>query len=88
MSEGRAAPTPYREPTDHYGRTLYGNHVHQDFYPFRWLPWFLALTVLVWLDFVPSIVKIVAILAFAAKLIHTLVILIPRDTVPLHLKTK
>ena len=88
MFKGPAAPTPYREPTDHYGRTLYGNHVNQDFYPFRWLPWFTALTMLVWPDFVPSIVKIIAILAFAGKLLHTLATLIPRDTVPGHLRKK
>lgn len=82
MSDETAVPPAYREPTDHYGRRLYGNFAHQDIYPFRWLPWLLALTLLCWLDFVPSLVKIAAILAFAGKLLHTLIILIPRDTPP------
>lgn len=70
--------------TDLYGRTLYGDWVHRDFYPLRWLPAPIAIGIAYpWL---PSIVTMIAVLVYAGLLLRNQVILMPRDTVPQHLR--
>ncbi|NBW75867.1 MAG: hypothetical protein EBR34_08705 [Sphingomonadaceae bacterium] len=75
-----------RRPSDAYGRTLYGAWVHRDFYPLRWIP----APLILWLlhGHVPTLFIIVGVLAYSAMLAHTMVFLMPKDTVPRHLKRK
>lgn len=75
-----------KRPTDIYGRTLYGEHVHRDFYPLRWIPGLLILFFSH--GNVPSIVWVIGVLLYTALFYHNQVFLIPRDTVPPHLRTR
>lgn len=78
---------PIKPATDLYGRTLYGDWVHRDFYPLRWLPAPIAIGVAY--PYLPSIVTMIAVLIYAGLLLRNQIILMPRDTVPPHLrKTK
>lgn len=70
--------------TDLYGRTLYGDWVHRDFYPLRWLPAPIVLALAY--SWLPSIVTLVAVLIYAVLLLRNRVILMLRDTVPPHLR--
>lgn len=70
--------------TDLYGRTLYGNWVHRDFYPLRWVP--APILIAMTFSWVPSIVTVIAVVVYAGLLLRNLVILMPRDTVPPHLR--
>ena len=75
---------PIKPATDLYGRTLYGDWVHRDFYPLRWLPAPIAIAAAY--PYLPSIVTIIGVLVYAGLLLRNQVILMPRDTVPPHLR--
>ncbi len=72
--------------TDDYGRTVYGNSVHRDFYPLRWIPGLILL--IACYDRIPSIFMIIGICVYGALFYHNQVFLMPRDTVPSHLRKK
>jgi hypothetical protein len=72
--------------TDVYGRTVYGNSVHRDFYPLRWIPGLLLLVATY--GRVPNIFMIIGISVYGALFFHNQVFMMPRDTVPRHLRKK
>jgi hypothetical protein len=65
---------------DSYGRKLYGRSVHQDDFLFRWIPAPILIYALHF--FVPTIVIIIAVLAYAAMLCSTIALMKPRDYAP------
>lgn len=75
---------PIKPATDLYGRTLYGDWVHRDFYPLRWLPAPFAIAVAY--PYLPSVVTMIAVLIYAGLFLRNQIILMPRDTVPPHLR--
>ncbi len=75
---------PIKPATDLYGRTLYGDWVHRDFYPFRWLP--APIVIAAAYPYVPTILTLIAVLVYAGLFLRNQVILMPRDTIPPHLR--
>jgi hypothetical protein len=70
-------------PTDSFGRKLYGDSVHQDFYPLHWIS--APIAIYLFHFFVPTIITIVAAVIYAAMLMGNMVMMKPRDYVPRHL---
>jgi hypothetical protein len=64
---------------DLHGRKLYGDFVHQDFFPFRWIAGAIAISLLYFV--VPTWVTIITVVTFSALLIHNLAVMKPRDYV-------
>lgn len=77
-------PEPIKPATDLYGRTLYGDWVHRDFYPLRWIPAPIAIALAY--PYLNSLITLIAVIGYAGLLLHNQIILLPRDTVPPHLR--
>ncbi len=71
-----------RRPTDRYGRTLYGDSVHRDFYPLHWIPAPLVL----WCTsgLLPTIITLIGTIILAVLFCHNQIFMMPRDTPPKH----